>query len=296
MDAGRPQTDASFREHVPPFGLPYRGQAEEPIRRTRPTQKDCYACTEHNYDWFCNDLEEPYTTPEGKPFSWQGRMRITGGRTNVWGRQSYRLSDLDFKAASYDGFGEDWPLSYDDLAPYYDLVEEYVGITGSAEGVYELPDGRFQPPMGMTCAETALRDRVKRKLGLDGDHRPQRQPHATARRPRGLPLLRPLRAGLRDPLLLQLGLHHRRRCLEDGPVHPRPERDGLQGAHGRPGPNRATGLLYVDRVTREPQEVTRARRGALRPGPGVGPHPAELREPAEPRRARQLQRRPRATT
>ena len=104
------------------------------VRRTRPIQKDCYACTERNYDWFCNDLEEPYTTAEGKPFSWQGRMRVTGGRTNVWGRQSYRMGDLDFKAASHDGFGEDWPLSYADLAPYYDLVEDYVGISGPRRG------------------------------------------------------------------------------------------------------------------------------------------------------------------
>ena len=59
---------------------------------------------------------------------------MTGGRTNVWGRQSYRLSELDFKAASYDGYGEDWPLGYDDVAPYYDLVEDYVGITGHRRG------------------------------------------------------------------------------------------------------------------------------------------------------------------
>ena len=88
-----------------------------------------------------------------------------GGRTNVWGRQSYRLSDLDFKAASHDGFGEDWPLGYADLAPYYDLVEDYVGITGIAEGVYELPDSRFLPPMGMRCVERHVRDSVKKKLG-----------------------------------------------------------------------------------------------------------------------------------
>ena len=73
----------------------------------------------------------------------------TGGRTNVWGRQSYRLSDLDFKARSYDGYGEDWPLSYRDLAPYYDIVEEYVGISGQNEGVAELPDGNFLP--GCRC-------------------------------------------------------------------------------------------------------------------------------------------------
>jgi choline dehydrogenase-like flavoprotein len=165
VDCGRPQTDASFTEHMRPFELKYRDQAHELLRRTRPIQKDCYACMEYNYEWFANDLDEPYTTPKNKPFSWQGRLRVVGGRTNVWGRQSYRLSDLDLKAKSHDGYGDDWPLSYADLAPYYDIVEEYVGISGQAEDVPELPDGRFHPAMPMTCAEMQLRTRVKEKLG-----------------------------------------------------------------------------------------------------------------------------------
>jgi len=165
VDAGRRHTSADFREHRPEFELKYRNRAAEIVRTTRPRQSECYACTEHNYDWFANDLEEPYTTPHGKPFSWQGRMRIMGGRTNVWARQSYRFSDLDFKAASADGHGLNWPLGYADLAPYYDIVEDYVGISGLAEGVYELPDGRFLPPMPFTCPEMRLRTRVKQKLG-----------------------------------------------------------------------------------------------------------------------------------
>jgi choline dehydrogenase-like flavoprotein len=165
LDAGRAHTAADFREHTTAFSLKYRDRAPDVIRRTRPIQKDCYACMEYNYDWFANDLEEPYTTPGDKPFSWQGRMRIVGGRTNVWGRQSYRLSEQDLKGASFDGYGDDWPLSYADLAPYYDIVEDYVGITGIAEGVPELPDSKFLPPMGMSCAETRLRARAKDKLG-----------------------------------------------------------------------------------------------------------------------------------
>ncbi|HZA33914.1 MAG TPA: hypothetical protein VE505_03245, partial [Vicinamibacterales bacterium] len=165
LDAGRPHTVADAREHVPASALRFRDMAASVVRRTRPRQQECYACTEHNYDWFANDLEEPYTTPADKPFSWQGRMRITGGRTNVWARQSYRLSDLDFKAASFDGHGDDWPIGYEDLAPYYDRVEDYVGISGQAEGVYELPDGRFLPPMPLTCPETRLRERVKDRFG-----------------------------------------------------------------------------------------------------------------------------------
>ena len=161
VDAGHSQSDDDFTEHMFDFQLRYRNRAPEGIRKTRLIQQLCYACTEYNYDWFCNDLEEPYTTPADKPFSWLGRMRVTGGRTNVWGRISLRLSELDFKAASQDGFGEDWPLSYKDLEPYYDLVEEYVGITGIPEGIYELPDGKFHPPMGLTCQEVLLRSRVE---------------------------------------------------------------------------------------------------------------------------------------
>ena len=165
LEAGKKQDDSSFSEHTNQFDLKYRDKAPEIIRRTRPRQKDCYACMEYNYHWFANDLEEPYVTPADKPFSWQGRLRVVGGRTNVWGRHSYRFSQQDLKGKSFDGYGEDWPLSYDDLAPYYDQVEEYVGISGQAEGVPELPDGRFQPAMPMSCAETQFRTRVKQKLG-----------------------------------------------------------------------------------------------------------------------------------
>ena len=165
VDAGRALTDASYSEHMRPFELKYRDRAQELIAKTRPVQKDCYACMEYNYDWFANDLDEPYTTATDKPFGWLGRMRVVGGRTNVWGRQSYRLSDLDLKARSHDGYGDDWPLSYKDLEPYYDVVEDYVGISGQAEGVPELPDGRFHPAMPMTCGEMQMRTRVKQKLG-----------------------------------------------------------------------------------------------------------------------------------
>jgi choline dehydrogenase-like flavoprotein len=169
LDCGRPQTDRNFTEHVPVYKLPYRNlkfrEAVSPvIRQTRPIQGQCYACTEWNYQWFANDHDEPYTTAEKMPYSYFGRLRVVGGRTNVWGRQSYRLSDLDFKAASHDGFGQDWPISYKDVAPYYDKVERYVGITGMLEQNDVLPDGQFLPPMGMTCSEWHVRDVVKKKF------------------------------------------------------------------------------------------------------------------------------------
>lgn len=165
LEAGRAWSDAEFREHVPPYELKYRGRSKAHLLLRRPQQAQSYACDEWNAHFYADDLDEPYTTPDDAPFPWVGRIRLVGGRTNVWGRQSYRFSDLDFKGASHDGVGENWPISYADLAPYYDIVEEYVGISGQPEGSDVLPDGRFQPPMPMRCAERAFRERVGERLG-----------------------------------------------------------------------------------------------------------------------------------
>jgi len=163
LEAGRAVSPTEFTEHTPAYKLKYRDHDPE-IARTRPIQKQCYACMEYNYEWFVNDLENPYSTPEGKPFTWQ-RLRVLGGRSLVWGRQSYRMSDNDLKAASRDGYGDDWPISYADLSPYYDIVEKYVGITSAKEGNEMLPDGQFLPPMKMSCGEALLRDKVKARFG-----------------------------------------------------------------------------------------------------------------------------------
>jgi choline dehydrogenase-like flavoprotein len=254
VDAGRPQSDAHFCEHKPGFELKYRDRAPSVIRRTRPVQKDCYACNEYTYDWFANDLDEPYTTAGDKPFSWQGRLRVTGGRTNVWGRVSLRLSDLDFKAASFDGYGEDWPISYKDVEPYYNLVEEYVGICGQAEGLPHLPDGHFQPPMPLTCAEAHFRSSVKDKLGW-------------------VPM--PTRsANLTRPINGRAACHYCGPCEHGCITHSyfnsafTTVADALKTGNCTHIPNamayqvlmdsdrnRARGILYIDRITRQPNEV-----------------------------------------
>ena len=163
VEAGRASTDADYREHVATKDLKYRGRSEAPLREAQYQQAQSYACDEWNSHFFVDDRREPYTVG-GEAFPWVGRTRLVGGRTNVWGRQSYRFSDLDFKAASHDGHGADWPLGYPDLAPYYDIVERYIGVSGQAEGHPVLPDGIYQPAMPMTCAERALRERVKAKF------------------------------------------------------------------------------------------------------------------------------------
>src|SRR6185503_21370860 len=88
-----------------------------------------------------------------------------GGRSLLWGRQSYRWSDLDFEANAKDGYGVDWPIRYADIAPWYDYVEEFIGISGERLGLPQLPDGKFLPPMPLNCAEQKVRDAVARAFG-----------------------------------------------------------------------------------------------------------------------------------
>jgi len=254
VDAGRPQSDANFSEHKPAFELKYRDRAHDLIRKTRPVQKDCYACMEYNYDWFANDLDEPYTTTKDMPFSWQGRLRVTGGRTNVWGRVSLRLSDLDLKAASHDGYGDDWPISYKDLAPYYDIVEEYVGICGQNEGLAHLPDGHFQPAIPLTCPEMQFRTRVKEKMGR------VLTPSRSANITRGINgrapchYCGPCERGCVTHSYFNSAFTTVADALKSGNCTHIPNAMGYKVLMDSDR-NRAKGLLYIDRITRQPKEV-----------------------------------------
>jgi choline dehydrogenase-like flavoprotein len=165
LEAGRdidPMKD--FTEHAFPYDLKYRGlKAGGPnsvYAPRQPIQSRCYAANEYSAHLFVDDLDNPYTTPDDKPFWWI-RGRQVGGRSLTWGRQSYRLSDYEFKAAEQDGFGEPWPISYKDLEPYYDRVEDFVGISGSYENLPQLPDSKFLPAMKMTCGEHLLKKGVE---------------------------------------------------------------------------------------------------------------------------------------
>jgi choline dehydrogenase-like flavoprotein len=172
----------------------------------------------------------------------------------VWGRECLRLSDIELKEASRDGAGADWPISYADIEPYYDLVEDYVGIAGMSEGLAGLPDGRFQPAMPLTCAETALRTRIKATFGR------------TLTQGRTANLTRPI--------------HGRQACHYCGPCeHGCVTHSYFNSsfttmadavATGRctvmtgamaykvlvdPSSHRARGILYVDRTTRQTREI-----------------------------------------
>jgi choline dehydrogenase-like flavoprotein len=166
LEAGRPiDPAADYVEHVQAWELPHRGYGDRAaLAREQPVQRRCYACDEWSSKFFVSDREHPYTTPDGQPFLWI-RGRQVGGRSIMWGRQVYRWSDLDFEANARDGHGVDWPIRYADIAPWYDHVERFVGVSGLAEGLPQLPDGQFLPPMGFTCAESAVRDRLEAAYG-----------------------------------------------------------------------------------------------------------------------------------
>ena len=156
-----------YREHTLAHDLPLRGRPDprNELMQRRPVQTYCYACTDVNADFFIDDIDNPYTTAPGKPFNWIQGNKV-GGRSLMWARQSYRMSDYDFKAASRDGFGMDWPLGYKELSPYYDRVERYVGVSGRREGLDVLPDGEFLPPMPYSCGEQMLKDTMESKFGV----------------------------------------------------------------------------------------------------------------------------------
>ena len=166
LEAGRnidPATD--YVEHVQPWEVRFRGRGDrKALERDQFIQRNCYACDEWGSKFFVNDRENPYEFDADKPFHWI-RGRHVGGRSITWGRQVYRWSDLDFEANAKDGVAVDWPIRYADIAPWYDYVERFIGVSGQAEGLAQLPDGRFLPPMSMRCAEQLVRDKLMEKWG-----------------------------------------------------------------------------------------------------------------------------------
>ncbi|MSO24246.1 MAG: GMC family oxidoreductase [Acidobacteria bacterium] len=147
-----------FMSHKWPYESRYRGRLSAAEQRNYGSHVDEY--TKHI---FAPISDHPYTTPAQKPYEWI-RARVVGGKTLVWGRGVPRYSDLNFKAKSYDGLGDDWPISYKDIEPHYDKVERSIGVAGEDIGVWHSPNNRFLKPFNLTCAEQLLR-RGARKLG-----------------------------------------------------------------------------------------------------------------------------------
>lgn len=139
--------------------FPHRGGRTQQMIEDYPVLKRAYPLNEKNLDWWVNEKESPYT--EVKRFDWFRGYQV-GGRSLMWGRQSYRWSDLDFEANAKEGIGIDWPIRYKDIEPWYTYVEKFAGISGSREGLPQLPDGHFLPAMDMNCVEKDIADRIKK--------------------------------------------------------------------------------------------------------------------------------------
>lgn len=160
VERGRPIEHGSgyVTETLSPWELPFRGLGDRELYAEQfPVQAKNRHFTEFTQNHFVNDVENPYAVPEGHEFNWWRSYQL-GGRSLTWGRQCYRWSDRDFAANAADGHGTDWPIRYADLAPWYDHVEEFVGVSGAAEGLDVLPDGRFQPPMALNVVEQHARE------------------------------------------------------------------------------------------------------------------------------------------
>jgi choline dehydrogenase-like flavoprotein len=142
----------------PVWEFPHRGGRTQEMIEKYPVLKRDYPLNETNLDFWVKDEECPYV--EKKRFDWFRGYHV-GGRSLMWGRQSYRLSPMDFEANAKEGIGVDWPIRYNDIAPWYDYVERFAGISGQKEGLPQLPDGQFLPPMEFNCVEKDIAARIK---------------------------------------------------------------------------------------------------------------------------------------
>ncbi len=246
LEAG-PKLDLAndFQHHKKPYDFPYRG-------RIRPTEraKYNYAVSEWNKPSFVNELDHPYT---GKKFVWV-RARAVGGKTLHWGLVALRFSPRDFQAARYDGYGDNWPITYEDVEPYYTRVEKTIGVSGNPDHLENNPDSHFLKPVPMTCPEAVFRASVEKKF--------------SARH-----VIHGRSATATEPIHGRAPCHYCGHCgrvcnvaasfSSAGVLLPIAEKTGnltlrpnavawkvLMDKAGK-----ARSVLFVDRVTREPQEV-----------------------------------------
>ncbi|MBD1387746.1 GMC family oxidoreductase [Mucilaginibacter rigui] len=140
-----------------PWDFPHRGQMPLVVQQENPIVERCYAFGEASEHFFVKDKEHPYV--QDKPFDWIRGYQV-GGKSLLWARQTQRWSKFDFEGPARDGFAVDWPIRYDDLAPWYTYVEQFAGISGNHDGLETLPDGDFLPPWEMNVVEKEIRKRI----------------------------------------------------------------------------------------------------------------------------------------
>lgn len=140
-----------------PWELPHRNELSYQLQKENPVASSCYAFREATSHFFVKDAEHPYI--QDKPFDWIRGYQV-GGKSLLWARQTQRWSDYDFEGPARDGFAVDWPIRYQDIAPWYSHVEKFVGISGNKDGLEVLPDGEFLKPFDLTCVEKHFRQVV----------------------------------------------------------------------------------------------------------------------------------------
>lgn len=168
LEAGRPITpERDAVEHTAPFEMKFRGLGDRrTVEARQRTQRNSVSFDEMSHVFWTDDVDNPYSAPAGKPFDWF-RARQVGGKSLIWGRQVYRMSDLDFEANAREGIAVDWPIRYRDIAQWYDHVERFIGISGKAEGIAHLPDSVFLKPMAMNVVEQHVQSRIAARYGRD---------------------------------------------------------------------------------------------------------------------------------
>jgi glucoside 3-dehydrogenase (cytochrome c) catalytic subunit len=168
LEAGRPiSPEQDYVEHTPRWQMPFRGLGDRrALAERQAIQSHSVSFDELSHVFWTDDVKNPYSTPADRPFYWF-RARQVGGKSIIWGRQVYRWSDLDFEANLRDGIAVDWPIRYADIAPWYDHVERFIGVSGQKEGLAHLPDGEFLPPMALNCAEQHVRQRLQERFGRE---------------------------------------------------------------------------------------------------------------------------------
>lgn len=162
LERGKPVEHPNYATAtLDPWEIPYRGRLTSEDKRIKHIQARHWSFQQDNQHFYINDLANPYT--ETKRFDWV-RADVVGGRSLLWSRQCLRLSDLDFEANLKDGYGVDWPIRYKDIAPWYDYVEKFIGVSGQVEGLPHLPDGQFMPPIEMNCVEKVFKEKVEKQF------------------------------------------------------------------------------------------------------------------------------------
>ena len=146
--------------HKDPWDLPHSGKTPSEIVEKHYSKQSRWGFDETNRHFYNKDSEHDYD--EIKPFDWIRGKQI-GGRSLIWGRQTYRWSDLDFEANAKDGYGVDWPIRYKDIAPWYSHVEKFIGVSGEALNLPQLPDSEFLPPMELNCLEEHVKNTLSER-------------------------------------------------------------------------------------------------------------------------------------